>query len=590
MEASEGGAPVYGRLVARALPLFVVWMLAVVPGAAAERVALVIGNGDYAHVGPLPNPVNDAADVSAALRGMGFAVTLVTNANIRTVVDALEVFRRRSAAAEVALVFYAGHGIEVGGRNYLIPVDAELARERDVRREAVSLDEVVGDTEGARLRLVILDACRENPFTERMAPTGGVGRTVPGGLAAVTVPQTATDEMLVALATAPGAVAADGEGRNSPFTAALLQHLEEPGVDIELLFRRVTQTVLESTNGRQRPWVDASLLREHYLVEPVRDVVVANEDPATERVFWESIRDSEDPADYVDYLRRWPDGTFASLARRRSGTADAALAPAPSPEVEAVDRPLAAGDVLRDCPECPALVVVPAGGFMMGSPASEGGQPNEWPQHQVRLGEPLAVGVYEVTFDEWDACVSGGGCNGYRPPSGGWGRGTRPVVGVNWEDAESFVRWLSRATGYGYRLLSEAEWEYAARAGTTEARYWDPAGAVQCRYANGDDDHAPCPDGYPRTAPVGSYEPNGFGLHDMLGNVFEWTQDCWDGLGYAGSPTDGRAWEAGECVSRVVRGGAWSSEPRVLRAAFRGGTSAVSRVGELGFRVVRTLD
>ena len=588
MEASEWGASVDRRSIARVVPLVFASMLLLVTGAAADRVALVIGNGEYAHVAPLVNPVNDAADVGAALRGMGFAVTLVTNANVGSLVDALEVFRRRSATAEVALVFYAGHGIEVDGRNYLIPVDAELARARDVRREAVSLDEVVGDTAGARLRLVILDACRENPFAQRMAPSGGIDRTVPGGLAAVTVPQTATDEMLVALATAPGAVAADGAGRNSPFTAALLEHLEEPGVDIELLFRRVTQTVIESTNGRQRPWVDASLLREHYLVEPVRDMVAVSGDPVTERVFWESIRDSDDPADYADYLRLWPDGTFASLARRRMGPADAGIAPEHAPEVEAVDPPgPAVGDVFRDCTACPELVLLPAGSFMMGS---EDGRANERPRHGVTLGEPLAVGVHEVTFDEWEACVSGGGCNGYRPPDGGWGRGTRPVIGVSWEDAQSFVQWLSRATGHRYRLLSEAEWEYAARAGTTEPRYWDPSESAQCQYANGADEHAPCPDGYPRTAPVGSYEPNEFGLYDALGNVFEWTQDCWDGEDYSGSPTDGRAWESGECASRVVRGGAWSSEPSMLRAAFRGGTPSISRVGEIGFRVVRTIE
>ena len=238
------------------------------PGIAAgqTRVALVIGNGAYTDVAKLPNPPNDAADVAAALTRLGFHVTPVIDADVATLIDALDGFRIRSADADVALVFYAGHGIEVAGTNYLIPVDAELARERDVVREAVSLSELLGDTAGARLRLVILDACRNNPFEARMMPTNGFGRTMSRGLAPVAVdPPGDAGEILVALSTAPGEVAEDGTGRNSPFTTALLEHLEVGGVDVGIMFRRVTDTVLERTAQRQRPWVNASLRGEHYL-------------------------------------------------------------------------------------------------------------------------------------------------------------------------------------------------------------------------------------------------------------------------------------------------------------------------------------
>ena len=174
------------------------------------------------------------------------------------------------------------------------------------------------------------------------------------------------------------------------------------------------------------------------------------------------------------------------------------------------------GTVFRDCAACPEMVVVPAGSFMMGSPeSSEEAYSDERPQHRVTIESPFAVGVYEVTFAEWDGCVRAGGCGGYRPEDQGWGRGSRPVINVSWEDAQEYVRWLSRETGQRYRLLSEAEWEYVARAGTQTARYWGESESGQCRYGNGYDrtGHAEleypwepvtCSDGYEYTAPVGS--------------------------------------------------------------------------------------
>ena len=226
----------------------------------------------------------------------------------------------------------------------------------------------------------------------------------------------------------------------------------------------------------------------------------------------------------------------------------------------------------------------------MGSPASERDRSDgEGPQHRVTLSAPFALGVSEVTFAEWDACVRGGGCNGYHPDDGGWGRGTRPVINVSWEDAQAYVRWLSRATGATYRLPSESEWEYAARAGTRTARYWGEAESGQCRYANGWEYSASCPDGHRNTAPVRSYAPNGFGLHDVLGNMWEWMEDCWHD-DYRGAPSDGAAWTRGGECRRVLRGGSWSYSLRDLRSAARGRSDAGYRFGTIGFRVARTLD
>ena len=261
-------------------------------------------------------------------------------------------------------------------------------------------------------------------------------------------------------------------------------------------------------------------------------------------------------------------------------------------QAEALQTRFPPGTQFSDCGACPQMVVVPAGTFTMGSPASEEGRVDwEGPQHSVTIPAPFAVGVYEVTFAEWDACVRAGGCGGYAPADHGWGRGTRPVINVDWNDAQAYVSWLSEQTGARYRLLSEAEWEYVARAGSVTARYWGESESGQCRYANGDDSWVDCSDGYENTAPVGSFAPNVFGLHDVLGNVWEWTQDCWNDS-YAGAPADGSAWMTGNCDSRVLRGGSWGIIPgNHPRSAFRAGIPSDRRGNNrFGFRVARTFN
>ena len=244
-----------------------------------------------------------------------------------------------------------------------------------------------------------------------------------------------------------------------------------------------------------------------------------------------------------------------------------------------------AGRTLQDCPGCPEMVVVPAGSFRMGSPESEAGRDDdEGPVHRVTVARPLAVGVVEVTFEEWEACVSEGGCGGYRPDDEGWGRGRRPVMNVNWRDAKAYVAWLSRKTGEAYRLPSEAEWEYVARAGTTTRYGWGDG--IGRNRANCDGCGSRW-DGE-KTAPVGSFSANAFGLHDVHGNVYEWVEDCWNGS-YHGAPSDGSAWTSGECGSRVLRGGSWLNDPWLLRSALRYRYPSGFRSDYAGVRVARTL-
>lgn len=269
----------------------------------------------------------------------------------------------------------------------------------------------------------------------------------------------------------------------------------------------------------------------------------------------------------------------------------------------------AAGSLIKDCDVCPELVVIPAGAFVMGSPPSEAGRDaDEGPAHKVTLARPFALGKYEVTWDEWDACVRAGYCA--QSKDEGWGRGRRPVIHVDWEQAQGFTEWLAEKTGKQYRLPSEAEWEYAARAGSEKARHWGAAPDRACRFANVYDQSGEgkrhwqrygsmyvdgtaifafaCKDGQADTAPVGSYPPNDFGLHDMLGNVWEWTEDCYN-ESYSGAPSDGSAWGAGDCGRRVNRGGSWADSPPRVRSAARDGDAVSNRLSSLGFRVARTL-
>ena len=252
------------------------------------------------------------------------------------------------------------------------------------------------------------------------------------------------------------------------------------------------------------------------------------------------------------------------------------------------ERTLVSGTSFRECAkDCPEMIVIPAGEFMMGSPPTEVGRnDDEGPQHKVTITKPFAVSKFDVTFADWDACVSVGGCP--QVSDSGLGRGSMPVINVTWYDAEHYAAWLSRMTGRPYRLLTEAEWEYAARAGTTTTYYWgDDIGTANanCRGCGSQWDDK-------KTSPVGSFKPNAFGLYDMAGNVWQWVQDCYYDR-YNGAPSDGSAWllgPTGENCLRVTRGGSWGYLPPFQRAANRVGFAAVDRDPVLGFRLARTLD
>lgn len=291
----------------------------------------------------------------------------------------------------------------------------------------------------------------------------------------------------------------------------------------------------------------------------------------------------------------------------------------PQPLSAAEECALKPKDPFKECDKCPLMVVVPAGMFTMGSPPNETLHVNGAPQHSVSILHAFAIGKFAVTLDQFSDFAEEAGYDAgtrcWTFEEGKWEErsnrtfrnpgfsqtGSHPAVCLSWNDASAYVEWLSKKTGKRYRLLTEAEWEYAARAGTSTRYFFGDSESDMCRYGNGADQTAksaitgttdwnflPCSDDHAYTAPVGSFLPNAFGLYDMHGNVWQWVEDCWHD-NYDGAPSDGSAWISGDCSRRVLRGGSWSNGPRLLRAAIHYWNSADGRDNLDGMRVARTL-
>src|SRR5216684_966053 len=254
-------------------------------------------------------------------------------------------------------------------------------------------------------------------------------------------------------------------------------------------------------------------------------------------------------------------------------------------------------DQFKECELCPEMVVVPAGQFLMGANDGESGStPDERPQHRINFAQPFSVGRFPVTLSEWDACVAAGGCSDH-PADQGWGRGRQPVIGIQWDDAQEYPAWLNRTTGRTYRLLSEAEREYVARARTTTAYWWgDLFEPTQANCAFGSRELSPAnmggvqkPIARAQTLPVESFTPNPWGLYQVHGNVYDWVEDCWND-NYDGAPSDGSAWMSGNCSGHVLRGGAFSRKPQAARSAARVWFGSPNRLVYMSVRVARGLD
>jgi formylglycine-generating enzyme required for sulfatase activity len=590
----------------------------VAPACAEKRVALVVGNSTYRHADKLANPVNDARGMRDALNGLKFDVVYGEDLDGKALRRMIGRFSSAVEDADVAVVYFAGHGATFGDMPYVVPVDAEFSRLDEMPAELVSVEELIGDLRRAKnVRIAILDACRDNAAEQALKRSRG------GPASRGLAPPKNPAGLIIAYATQHGATAADEAGtaggffsglfsrdgsRHSPFTAALLHNIATPGLDVKDMFYKVGSEVEDATSRRQQPEISVSMYRPYALVPSAP--VDAERAASAERT-WPLVKDTASLAALDDFIARFGDvPIYGPLARtRREEVAKLAMvvtppppappvpAPAPPPRSDAPltaeqERGLMPKDTFRDCADCPEMVVVPAGSFTMGSLANEKDRrSDEGPQHTVTIGRPFAVGKLHVTVDQYKVFVretryeKSRSCDWRRP--GFAQEGSHPVVCVSWDDAMAYATWLARKTGKPYRLLTEAEFEYAARGQTspdTYPRFWFGNDQQdRCRYANGT---GSC-DGYEYTSPAGHYPPNAFGLYDMAGNAWQWTADCYHDS-YNGAPADGSMWTSGSCNrGRVARGGSWNLTPLDLRAAIRNMYTAEGY--SFGFRLARTL-
>ncbi|MDP1613795.1 MAG: SUMF1/EgtB/PvdO family nonheme iron enzyme [Sulfuritalea sp.] len=540
--------------------------------AQAARLALVVGVDSYRNVGVLKNARADARAMAQALKGVGYTVSLHEDPGQLALRDALRVFRGSIQGGDEVVVFFSGHGVQIAGVNYLLPADVRGEDPEQVKDDGLPLWKMLHDIKQRKpvLTLAIVDACRDNPFEQKGKAFGERGLT---GVSA------ATGQMVI-FAAGEGQRALDrlSRGDTSPnglFTRVFVKEVDKPGVPVDRMLKNVRREVAQlarSVGHEQVPAIYDQVEGEFYFRRDGTQVAsltaVATDPLALELTFWNSVKDSRDAGEIKLYLEKYPRGQFAGLARGRVKSLEAVpVAPAAAPAPAAPT----AGQRIQDCAECPELVVIPSGSFSMGS---NDGLGNEKPVRTVRIGNAFALGKTEVTQGQWRAMM---GSN----PSHFSGCGDAcPVDKVSWDDAQAFVKKLSEKTGKRYRLPSEAEWEYACRAGRQQTYCGgDDVGTVAWYRDNGDK----------MTHAVGGKQANAFGLFDMSGNVWEWVEDCYHDS-YRGAPTDGSAWTGG-CKDdrRVLRSSSAGNSPLEARSANRFRLARVIRDLSNGFRVARML-
>ncbi len=585
-----------------------------------DRVALVIGNAAYKNVTPLENTINDAAIMADALKSLGFELVggkAQTNLDKSGLDNVIRKFGEAMRGKKVAFLYYSGHGVQVDGRNYLIPTSANVVAKTDAKYELVNVDNVLDDmnASGTKVNIIVLDACRINPFGEK--GLRGMG----SGLAGMDAPS----GTLIAYATGPGKTASDGAGKNSPYTESLARVIKEPGLDIEDVFREVGKDVQIMTGGVQVPWKMDSLTEKFYFRNPAQaegaiqtaggpgpaSVLPKPETPRTG-----SINLKSTPAGAMVYVNGAQKGltpmTISGLSPGSVGLkivrdgyetvedtveieagkeeimnytlAKVAAAPPAKPGTETqVKIPSSTTSSTRREWKDPTtgmeFVWVEGGTYQMGCGSPAGNcPPNETPEHEVTVSG-FWIGKYSVTQGQWQK-VMGNNPSGFKKGD------NYPVETVSWDDAKEFILKLNARSGYSFRLPTEAEWEYAARSGGKAEKYagGNDVDAVAWYGANSGKS----------THPVGTKAPNGLGIYDMSGNVWQWCEDIYDVDAYKKHQRNNPISNSGGS-SRVLRGGSWSRDATWVRCTFRGQWEPTSHGlgGHLGgtgmgVRLVRT--
>ncbi len=568
------------------------------------RLALVIGNASYPNpTTPLSTTIADTRDLSDELRRNRFEVDLKTNLSKADMQSTIDAFAAKITPGATALFFFSGYGIQVDKQSYLIPVNADPWTATEVRKDGISVDSVVNDfhRRGAKVKIVLIDAARRNPFERRF-------RSSPDGLAALNAP-----ENTVAMYSAvPGKLVPDRAGTNNAFVSQLINQMRVSnsaaggGVTAEDMFNHLKPMIYRAANNEQVPWVTSSLIEDFYFGTP--GTGQSAERPAAREPERPAAREPERPA------AREPERvTEREPERERVAERPVERPPEPrrdnTPLSYQSEMALVEKDRFRECATCPEMVVVPSGEYTMGSPDDETDRSSaEGPQHRVKIPARFAVGRLKVTRDEYetflnetsysagDKCftLEGGRAEeragrSFRNP-GFEQDGKHPVVCINWDDANAYVAWLSKKTGKLYRLLSESEWEYVARAGTKTPFWW--GSSISTEQANYDGSaYGGGEKGQYRqkTVPADMFEPNAWGLYQVHGNAFEWLEDCWNET-YQYAPSDDWVRLAGNCSRRVRRGGAWNVPAKMLRSAYREQRPAATRGSNVGLRVARTLN
>lgn len=530
------------------------------------RIALVIGNSNY-KVSPLRNPVNDAQDIARVLKERQFDVTLLTDSDQRGMVKAIRRFGKKLKRGEVGLFYYAGHGMQVNGRNYLIPVGANISEEHEVSLESVDVNRVLGymANAGNRLNMVILDACRDNPFARSF-------RSSAKGLAQMDAPA----GTLIAYATAPGKTAADGSDRNGIYTKHLLKQIQTPSLEISQMFRHIRAGVQQETGGKQVPWESTSLGPGNFYFTSASYQTISSSTlpppPPPSLVGHLQVNVNRlNSKVYLNntYIGTINPGTPLNHSNVPVGKATVKVE-AKGYEAQTQTADIQFGQwsqlvfVLSPAqePVPPGFVLIQPGTFQMGTKL-------QWeiarPVHTVRITKPFLISDHEVTVAEYRKFIQATGhrepvCGGpsYLKKYTNWGKSNRdnhPVNCITWKDTQAYIDWLNKKEkSHRYRLPTEAEWEYAARSGTKTEYYWGNDIARVCDYGNIADQSIRdkiyldksnqiqlfmenCDDGYVGTAPIKSFQPNSWGVYDMIGNVYEYVQDCFDGDYYKKSPS-----------------------------------------------------